>query len=127
MKKLDATVRKETEYIALFVLLFSAVLEAVFLIMGKWDYTVLLGNLLGGGAGIINFLLLGITLQNAVKKEGDARRALIKLSQTYRFLFLIGMAVLGMALPVFHNVTTLISLFFPRLAIALRPLMNKTK
>ena len=41
MKKLDATVRQETKYIAVWVLLFSAVMEAVFLIIGKWDYTVL--------------------------------------------------------------------------------------
>ena len=47
VKKVDAVVMKETRYIAIAVLLCSMLMQAVFLIIGKWDYTVLLGNLLG--------------------------------------------------------------------------------
>lgn len=46
--KIDATVRRETIYIAVWVGILSLLMEAVFLIIGKWDYTVLLGNLLSG-------------------------------------------------------------------------------
>ena len=42
MKKIDSTVVHETKFIALAVIFFSAVTELVFLIIGKWDYTVLL-------------------------------------------------------------------------------------
>lgn len=46
--KIDAIVRRETIYIAVWVGILSLLMEAVFLIIGKWDYTVLLGNLLSG-------------------------------------------------------------------------------
>ena len=48
-KKIDPTVLKETGYIAAWVLVFSALTQAIFLMIGKWDITVLLGNLLSGG------------------------------------------------------------------------------
>ena len=74
MKKIDPTVLKETGYIATMVMIFSLLLQSVFLIIGKWDYTVLLGNALGFVAAVGNFLLLGITVQNAVlKEEKDAK------------------------------------------------------
>ena len=52
MTNLDPTVKKETKYIALWVIIFSMILQAIFLVIGKWNYTVLLGNLLSGGAEI---------------------------------------------------------------------------
>ena len=46
MKKIDRTVLTETGYIALSVLILSALMQAVFLAVGAWDGAVLLGNLL---------------------------------------------------------------------------------
>lgn len=125
MKKLDATVRKETKYIAVWVLLFSAVMEAVFLIIGKWDYTVLLGNLLSGAAVVLNFLLMGITIQNAVEKDEKDAKSTMKASQSLRTLFLFVIVVIGVVAPCFNIWSTIIPLFFPRIAIALRPLWYK--
>ena len=125
MKKLDATVRQETKYIAVWVLLFSAVMEAVFLIIGKWDYTVLLGNLLSGAAVVLNVLLMGITSQNAVEKDEKDAKNTMKMSQSLRTLFLFVIVVIGVAAPCFNIWSTIIPLFFPRIAIALRPLWYK--
>lgn len=125
VKKLDATVRKETKYIAVWVLLFSAVMEAVFLIIGKWDYTVLLGNLLSGAAVVLNFLLMGITIQNAVEKDEKDAKSTMKASQSLRTLFLFVIVVIGVVAPCFNIWSTIIPLFFPRIAIALRPLWYK--
>ena len=61
--KLDKVIKKETAFIALWVIIFSVMTQAVFLIIGKWDYTVLLGNVLSAGAGILNFFLMGISVQ----------------------------------------------------------------
>ena len=47
MKRIDQTVLTETGYIAVWEVIFSVLMQAVFLIAGIWDYTVLLGNLLG--------------------------------------------------------------------------------
>jgi len=123
--KLDPTVKQETRYIASFVLIFSVLMQAVFLVIGKWNSTVLLGNLLSAAAAIANFLLLGLTVQRAVTKDEKDARSLMKLSQTYRLLGLLVIAVIGFAVPVFHPLAVILPLLFPRIAIAVRPLFKK--
>ncbi|MBQ9086297.1 MAG: hypothetical protein IJY47_03825 [Clostridia bacterium] len=127
MKKLDPTVLRETQYIALWVIIFSMILQAIFLIIGKWNYTVLLGNVLSGATVILNFLMMGITIQKAVTKEGKEAKDTIKLSQSLRSIFLFVIAVVGVMLPCFSTWTTMIPLFFPRIAIAMRPLFRKNR
>lgn len=125
MIKVNDVVKKETKYIAYFVLLFSVIMQSVFLVLQKWDYTVLLGNLLSGVAVVLNFLFMGITVQKAVEKdEKDARNAM-KASQSLRTVFLFVVAVLGAAVPVFNIWATLIPLIFPRIAVSLRPLFDR--
>ena len=80
MKKVDKTVLKETKYIAKFVVLLSAIMQAVFLVVGKWDMTVLLGNILSGVAGVLNFFLMGISIQKALTKDVKDAKTTMKLS-----------------------------------------------
>ncbi len=127
MAKIDPIVKKETGYIALFVIILSMAMEAVFLVIGKWDLKVLFGNLLGGGTAILNFFLMGLTLQAAVGKDQKDAAARIKFSQTYRMLMLFAVAGAGVLAPIFNMVATIVPLFFPRIAIALRPLIDKNK
>ncbi|MCR5049026.1 MAG: hypothetical protein K6A37_08720, partial [Saccharofermentans sp.] len=62
MKNIDPAIKNMTSYIALATLIMSALMEAVFLIIGRWDLPVLFGNLLGAGVGILNFFLMGLGL-----------------------------------------------------------------
>ena len=125
MKKIDSTVLHETKFIALSVIFFSAVTELIFLIIGKWDYTVLLGNLLSGSAAVLNFLLMGITVQSSLDREEKSAKAAMKLSQNLRLLMLFAAAAVGVLLPCFNTVTALLPLFFPRIAVMIRPLFKK--
>ena len=97
----------------------------IFLILSKWDYTVLLGNILGFLAAVINFLLLGITVQNAVLKEEKDAKYLMKLSQTGRLFLMFIIALIGYLVPFFNILAVIIPFLFPRIAIALRPAFNK--
>ena len=125
MNKINDVVVKETKYIAYFVILFSIIMESVFLILQKWDYTVLLGNLLSGIAVVLNFLFMGISVQKALEKdEKDAKNA-IRASQSLRTFFLFDVAAVGAAVPIFNIWSSLIPLLFPRIAISLRPLFNR--
>ena len=124
MNKIDKTVLKETKYIACWVLFLSMIAESVFLIIGKWDYTVLLGNLLSGALVILNFFLMGITVQKAVNKEEKEAKTAMKVSQLYRNLMIIVVTVIGVALKCFNTWIVLIVLFFPRIAVAFRPLFK---
>lgn len=125
MKAIDKTVRQETRYIALCELLLSVLLQAVFLVIGQWNYTVLLGNLLSGGAAVLNFFLMGVTIQEATNREEKNARTLMRLSQSLRMVALFAAAALGVLLPCFNTVTALVPLFFPRLAVAFRPLVGR--
>ena len=58
MIKFAPVVIKETKYIAYFVIILIIAMEAVFLILRKWDVTVLLGNILSASAAVLNFLFM---------------------------------------------------------------------
>lgn len=125
--KVDGTVRRETLYIAACAIIFSLLLEAVFLIVGKWNYKVLTGNLLGASSAVLNFFIMGLTVQKAVCGSGEQAPKLLKVSQGLRNLFLFIIAALGVILPFFNTAAVLIPLFFPRIAILFRPLFMNRK
>ena len=118
MGKLDKAVKRETMYVAIWVIILSVLMQAVFLAIGKWDYTVLLGNLLSGTFAILNFLLMGITVQKALSKNDEKlAKNTIRLSQSMRTFMLFVVAALGALLDCFNIWTALIPLLFPRVAI----------
>lgn len=125
MKKIDPIVMKETVYVAAFSLIFSVLMNAVFLALGKWDLTVLFGNLLGYFGAVVNFFLMCLTVQSAVLKEEKEARDLVKLSQTLRMIFLMIIAVIGYAVPVFNIIAVVIPFLFPRLSVTVRSLTIK--
>lgn len=125
MKKVDETVRKETGYIAACTAILSMLTQAVFLVLGRWDLSVLLGNLFCGGVAVLNFFLLGLTVQSATQKEEKEAKETMRTSQRLRTVLLFVAAVAGVLAPCFHPVSALLSLFFPRIAILFRPLFMK--
>ena len=125
MGNVDPTVKRETIYIASFVVILSMLMEAVFLIIGKWDYTVLLGNILGAAVAVGNFFFMGITLQKSLQKGDEERSSFVKLSYTYRTLAIVISALVGFLCPVFNGYAVVIPLFFPRIAIFLKPFVDK--
>ena len=125
MKKIDSVVLKETKYIAFVSGILSLIMQAIFLVLAKWDYTVLFGNLLGLVAAVLNFFLLGLTVQNAVSKEEKEAKGVLKLSQAYRMIMLAVMAGFGVYNPMFNNWAVIIPLLFPRIAIGLSPYLRK--
>ena len=125
--KINDTVKKETKYVSLWVLILSFFMQGIFLILSKWDYTVLLGNLLGGAGAILNFLLMGHFIQKAVEKDEKEARGILKLSQSYRLLLLALIIILGTVLDVFHTWAVILPLLFPRISFFFRPITEKKK
>lgn len=125
LKRIDPTVRQETLFIAACVAVMTALMEAVFLLAGFWDMTVLWGGLLGAFAATLNFFLMGMTVQKAVVKEEKDAKNLMRASQSLRLMMLLGFCALGAAVPVFNLVATLIPLLFPRIGVFLRGFMLK--
>ncbi|MBQ3528282.1 MAG: hypothetical protein IJA52_07020 [Clostridia bacterium] len=127
MKKIDQVIIRETIYISAFVLVFSVLMQSVFLVIDKWNTTVLFGNILGALAAIGNFFLMGLTVQASLEKEEKEAKNLIKVSQTGRLFLLFGVALVGYLLPCFNIIATVLPFLFPRIAVMLRPLAGKLK
>ena len=125
MVKISDAVKKETLYIAYSVVILSALMQAVFLLIGRWDMTVLFGNVLSGAFAVLNFFLMGLSVQKAVDKEEKEARNVMKASQSMRTLMLFAVAAVGVLLPCFDIWASLIPLFFPRIAVSFRPLFDK--
>lgn len=125
MSQVDPTVKRETCYIAGFVLIFSVIMELAFLLAGAWDITVLLGNLLGGLVAVGNFFLMGLTIQRALGKSEKDAAARMKLSQSLRLIMQLLFCAVGAAAPCFNLTASVVPLLFPRVAVMLRPLLDK--
>ena len=143
--KVQPAVRKETLRIAAGTAVLSAVMLAVFALLGKFDITVLLGALLGSAAAIGNFFLLGLSVQKAAEtmngvqlpsyEEAEAEledgqelpapdapeltqaKRSMQASYTGRLFLLAVVGILGLTLPCFHAVATVVPFLFPRLII----------
>lgn len=123
--RIDPAVKKETLYILGTSIILSVVMELVFWLVGHMDYTVPLGNLLGVGISVLNFFLMGLTIQKSIGLDEKAASDKLKLSQMLRMLMVVALAAVGVGLPFFHALAVVIPLFFPRIAIAFRPLLDK--
>ncbi len=123
MAKLDKTVARETVYISVWVIIMSVFMQAVFLAVGFWSIKVFFGNLLSACAAILNFLLMGITVQNALKKEEKDARQTMRFSQSMRMLMLFAAAGAGVLF--FDPIAAVVPLFFPRVAVGFRPFIGK--
>ena len=65
---MDPAVKKETGYIAVWVILLSLIMEAVFLLLRKWDLSVLFGNIGGAAVAIGNFFLMALIATRAMNR-----------------------------------------------------------
>lgn len=126
-RNVDATVRKETGFVLCVTLILSLLMQSIFLLLRQWDYTVLLGNLLGAALAVGNFFLLGLTIQKAVTLPEEEARTKMKLSQQLRQIGLLVGCAVGAALPCFDLISLLVPLLFPRIAATIQGMLSKNK
>lgn len=127
MGRIDATVRKETIYVAVWEAILTVVMLAVFLVAKAFDWTVLAGALLGAATAVLNFLLMGLTIQGAIGLEEKDARTRLRGSQNLRMVMQTIVAVLGAVLPCFNLWAVIIPLFFPRIAVMIRSMFIKNE
>lgn len=128
MIKPQKTVIMETLFVAIFTFGLSAMMNAIFVALKNWDYTVLTGSLLSSVASTLNFYIMGIVVQGIIANkslEPKDRQQRVKLSFTLRMIGLAAVVALGVALPWFNTWAVVIPIFFPRIAMLFRPLFGK--
>ena len=126
--KLQPAVKKETAHIALGVAVGVAAMLAVFALLGRFDYTVALGGVLGGAVAVLNFLLLGLTVQKITGEANEERgRKLMQFSYSMRMLVMALWLILAVSMPFLHWVAAALPLLFPRLTIAVMQIIGVYK
>ena len=124
--RIDPTVKKETLYISVVTLIMSMLMQSVYLIIGRWGISVLFGNLLGAGIGILNFFLLGLSVQKAVSADEKKAKEIMRGSHALRFAGIIVLIAVSLIFPkVFDIVATIISLLFASTAVFFRQIFTK--
>ena len=106
----------ETRHIAIGVLAADVVMCIVFLLLGQFDYTVVLGALWGSLFAVGNFFFMGLGVQKAMDMEDGAKRYMQK-NYTLRMCFCVAGMAVGVKAPVFHSIAALIPFLFPKLVI----------
>ncbi len=118
--KIEPAVKLESKRIAIGVLAMSVIMEIVFVVLGRFDYTVLLGNLLGGGWAILNFFLMALAVQKSVKKDlPQEAKLVLQNSYTRRLLLSVAILLIGIKVEYFNWISVVIPLIFPRITIAI--------
>ena len=118
---------ESNKYILYFSSILSLLMIAVFVLLKKWDVTILLGTILSLLIGTLNFFFMGITVQKAVLLDVNDAKKLMKSSQTLRNAGMFLLIALGVALPYFNTISVILPLFFPRIAVSFRPLIKDKK
>ena len=114
--KIDGTVKKETAYVAVAEAILIAIMLAVYLIISKFTLNVLFAALTSGAVAVLNFFVMGLTVQKAVTVDDDSdRRKLIRASQLVRLLVMGVVVIVCAVFPKFDIFALFIPLFFPRL------------
>lgn len=146
--KVQPVIRQQTLRIAAGTLALSCVMLLVYLLLGALNVPVVLGALMGTGCAVLNFFLLGLSVQKAAEEmhgqkaatadaadeQADenepplspgAKRAKrsMQLSYAGRMLLTAVVAIAGFTLPFLDGLATVIPLLFPR---SLIPLLART-
>ena len=132
---IQPAVRKETRHVAIgtaicVVLMWVvyAILHAVTPEQVPFDYTVILGGLGGGIIAVLNFFLMGLTVQKVVslEDEGQARNKM-KASYSQRMLLQLLWGIAAIVAPCFQFAAGLLPLLFPNIVIKTMGILGTKK
>lgn len=132
---IQPAVKKETKRVAVMtgvgVILMWVIFGALhFFVPEKipFNYTVILGGLAGGAVAVLNFFLMGLTVQKvAASTDEDSARMKMKASYSQRMLIQMLWVIVAIVAPCFHYAAGIIPLLFPGTGIKLMGIINTKK
>lgn len=124
--KLDPVVRRETAFMAVSVLICTALMQLGFFLCGRWNISVLLGGIVGWIMSVGNFFLMSVNVQKAVEC-GDVQQAQLKMraSYTWRMTAMLGIMICTFILDSIHWLPVAAAVFYPRIIITVRQFWRK--
>ena len=132
-KNIQPAVKKETKNVAIYTLVGVILMWIVFFILHMiipekvvFDYTVFLGGLGGGIIAVLNFFLLGMTVQKVASTEDqEMARKFMKSSYSQRMMLKAVWIVVAIAAPCFQFVAGMVPLLFPGTGIKIVGIIKK--
>ncbi len=97
----------------------------VFCFANEYDYSLPIGAVYGCIISALSFMLLGKACQNAVKKSEKSAQTYMSAMYCVRYLGLFAVLTIGALAPFISLITSVIPLFFPRIAILIRAIKTK--
>ncbi len=125
---LQPAVKKETKNIAIGTSIGSAAVILLFWILHRifpesspFDYTVIVGAVIGCAVTVANFFLMAITVQKVVDEEDqDNAKRRMKVSFRYRTIMQMAWVLLAIFLPFVNWIAAIAPLFIPSIVIKIR-------
>ena len=113
---------------AIGVLIMTAIMVAVFALIGKFSYKVITGAVLGATVTIINHLFLTYSVVRIVEKEDAGNgKSFMKLSYLIRLAIIAVTIIVAIKVPVFNYIAVAIPFLFPRIVIVATHLIDSWK
>ena len=133
MSILQPAVKKETQKVVVYTVVGVVLMCGVLFLLRPtmpdkivFDYTTILAGIIGGGVAILNFFLMGISVQNiAATEDQDLAKKKMKTSYSQRMALQLIWVVIAIAAPCFYFVAGILPLLFPSLWIKFMAVIKK--
>lgn len=133
MSILQPAVKKETQKVVVYTVVGVVLMWGVLFLLRPtmpdkivFDYTTILAGIIGGGVAIMNFFLMGISVQNiAATEDQDLAKKKMKTSYSQRMALQLIWVVIAIAAPCFYFVAGILPLLFPSLGIKFMAVIKK--
>ena len=133
MSILQPAVKKETQKVVIYTVVGVVLMWIVLFLLRPtrpdkivFDYTTILAGIIGGGVAILNFFLMGISVQNiAATEDQDLAKKKMKTSYSQRMALQLIWVVIAIAAPCFYFVAGILPLLFPSLGIKFMAVIKK--
>lgn len=133
LDNIQPAVKKETRRVAISTItgvvlmwIAFAVLHLVIPEKVPFDHTVILGGIGGGIIAVLNFFLMGMTVQK-IASETDEDRAKMWMKNSYskRMLMQMVWVIVAIVVPCFQFVAGIVPLLFPGIGIKILGIMKR--
>ena len=133
MSILQPAVKKETQKVVIYTVVGVVLMWIVLFLLRPtmpdkivFEYTTILAGIIGGGVAILNFFLMGISVQNiAATEDQDLAKKKMKTSYSQRMALQLIWIVIAIAAPCFYFVAGILPLLFPSLGIKFMAVIKK--
>ncbi|MCD8337031.1 MAG: hypothetical protein LUD18_07120 [Lachnospiraceae bacterium] len=133
--EVQPAVKKETRRVMIMTAVGIVIMWIVFGVLHAampdsvpFDYTVILGGLVGGVIAVLNFFLMGLMVQSAASAaDEEAARTKVKASYSQRLLLQMLWVIAAIVAPCFQFVAGIVPLFLPSFGIKLTGIFKKSQ